>query len=90
MSGMSAPKRSSKKAATGERRKPEEDRKADLIRVRVTAEQKQILSRAADRAGLDLSSWLRSVGLASAESGYDVATWLRSIALAASDGQKQK
>jgi uncharacterized protein (DUF1778 family) len=41
----------------------DEERKASLIRVRVTAEQKAIFSAAAARAGLDVSSWLRSLGI---------------------------
>lgn len=46
-----------------------EDRKGDLIRVRVTAEQKATLSAAAERAGLDVSSWLRALGLREAQGG---------------------
>jgi len=38
-----------------------------MVRVRVTAEQKKALTAAADRAGLDVSSWLRAVGLAEAQ-----------------------
>lgn len=49
------------------RRKPKAQRKEDLVRVRVTAEQKRALTVAADRAGLDVSSWLRAVGLAEAK-----------------------
>jgi uncharacterized protein (DUF1778 family) len=55
-----------------ERRKPEDDRKDLLLRVRVTAAQKQILTKAAERAGLDVSSWLRAVGIERArELGVD-------------------
>jgi len=49
------------------RRKPKAQRKEDMVRVRVTAEQKKALTAAADRAGLDVSSWLRAVGLAEAQ-----------------------
>jgi uncharacterized protein (DUF1778 family) len=45
------------------RRKLEEARKSYMIRVRLSVEQRQILAAAADQAGLDLSSWLRSVGI---------------------------
>jgi uncharacterized protein (DUF1778 family) len=49
------------KAPRIKRRK--EVRKEDSIRIRVTAEQKQKLTEAAERAGLGLSSWLLMVGL---------------------------
>ena len=45
------------------RRKPKAQRKEDSIRIRVTQEQKRTLTAAAERAGLDVSSWLRTVGL---------------------------
>ncbi len=45
------------------RRKPKGQRKEEVIRVRVTATQKEALTLAAHRAGLDLSSWLRVIGL---------------------------
>ena len=45
------------------RRKPDAARKDESIRILVTAEQKATLAAAAERAGLDLSSWLRSIGL---------------------------
>jgi len=48
------------------RRKALRDLKQDLIQIRVTAEQRQTLKQAADRAGLDLSSWMRMVGLKAA------------------------
>lgn len=38
-------------------------RKEESIRVRVTAQQKEALSDRAAREGLDLSAWLRSLGL---------------------------
>jgi SOS-response transcriptional repressor LexA len=44
-----------------------DERKGELIRVRVTNEQKDILSAAAERAGLDVSSWLRAIGLREAQ-----------------------
>ena len=45
------------------RRKPKTQRKEQMIRVRVTDEQKRILSACAEKAGLDVSAWLRAVGL---------------------------
>jgi hypothetical protein len=38
-------------------------RKDDVIRLRVTGEQKRTLVQAAQAANLELSAWLRSVGL---------------------------
>lgn len=40
-----------------------ETRKEDQIRLRVTAEQKVILTEAAEKAGLGVSGWLLSLGL---------------------------
>lgn len=48
------------------RRKPRQHRKEQLVQIRVTAEQKRIMTEAADRVGLDLSSWLRQLGLKAA------------------------
>lgn len=45
------------------RRKPKAHRKEALIQVRVTTEQKERLTAAAEEAGLDLSSWLRVIVL---------------------------
>ena len=45
------------------RRKAVEERKELLIRVRVTPDQKRVLTTAADKAGLDVSSWLRAIGI---------------------------
>jgi uncharacterized protein (DUF1778 family) len=45
------------------RRKPKALRKDDMIRIRVTADQKRVLAEAAERAGLDVSAWLRVLGL---------------------------
>jgi uncharacterized protein (DUF1778 family) len=49
------------------RRKPKAARKDEQVRVRLTAEQKQKLTDAATRAGLDVSTWLRSIGLREAD-----------------------
>jgi len=48
------------------RRKPKAARKEAVIRLRVTAEQKVRLTEAAARVGLDVSSWLRTLGLRAA------------------------
>ncbi len=45
------------------RRKPAELRKDEVIRVRVSAEQKKALTDAATGVGLGVSSWLLSLGL---------------------------
>jgi uncharacterized protein (DUF1778 family) len=48
-------------------RKPEELRKNDSIRIRVTAAQKAQLGAAAARDGLGVSSWLLTLGLREAQ-----------------------
>ena len=45
------------------RRKTKNERKEEVIRLRVTGDQKRALTTAAQHAGLELSAWLRSVGL---------------------------
>ena len=45
------------------KRKPKALRKEDSIRIRVSTEQKKTLTAAAERAGLDVSSWLRALGM---------------------------
>jgi uncharacterized protein (DUF1778 family) len=45
------------------RRKPKAQRKEATIQIRLTVEQKRALTVAAERAGLDVSSWLRTLGL---------------------------
>lgn len=40
--------------------------KDDVVRMRVTAEQKAALVKAADAAGLELSQWLRQLALRAA------------------------
>jgi uncharacterized protein (DUF1778 family) len=42
-------------------------RKEDSIHIRLTADQKQTLTEAAERAGLGVSSWLLAIGLRAAE-----------------------
>ena len=44
-------------------KKGKADRKDRIIQLRVTEEQRKVLQAAADRAGADLSTWLRMVGL---------------------------
>lgn len=51
------------------RRKLEELRKDEIVKVRVTAEQKRLFADAAERAGLDVSGWLRSLGIREAGQG---------------------
>jgi uncharacterized protein (DUF1778 family) len=45
---------------------PVKPTKGDVVRMRVTAEQKAALVRAADAAGLELSQWLRQLALRAA------------------------
>lgn len=40
--------------------------KEESIRIRVTEEQKRVLTEAAEREGLDVSTWLRFLGLRAA------------------------
>jgi len=40
--------------------------KGDVVRMRVTSEQKRALEGAAQRAGLELSAWLRQLALRAA------------------------
>lgn len=54
------------------RRKPDEDRREISIRVLVTEDEDQAFKAAAKRAGLTVSSWLRSLGIReAAASGGD-------------------
>ena len=48
-------------------RKAKDQRKDYDIRIRVTADQKRILTKAAKKAGLDLSPWLRSIAVQQAQ-----------------------
>lgn len=41
-------------------------RKKDVVRFRVTDEQKQVLVQAAEKEGLDVSAWLRQLSLRAA------------------------
>jgi len=50
------------------RRKIQSERKEEMFRVRVTDEQKRLFAAAAQRAGLDVSGWLRSLGIREATS----------------------
>ena len=52
---------------TASGRKAKDQRKDCDIRIRVTADQKRILTEAAKKAGLDLSPWLRSIAVQQAE-----------------------
>jgi uncharacterized protein (DUF1778 family) len=45
------------------RRKQKAERKEASVRIRVTADQKDALTKAATKAGLDVSGWLRSIAL---------------------------
>ena len=45
------------------KRKPKALRKGEMLRIRVTEEQKQALADAAARDGLDVSNWIRSLAL---------------------------
>jgi uncharacterized protein (DUF1778 family) len=53
------------------RRKPKAARKESSIRLRLTEIQKETFTKAAERAGLDLSGWLRSIAVREASSVRD-------------------
>jgi uncharacterized protein (DUF1778 family) len=46
--------------------RPPKTRKGDVVRMRVTVEQKLALIDAAEREGLELSAWLRQLALRAA------------------------
>jgi len=48
------------------RKPPEKTTKDDVVRMRVTSEQKEALTAAAEREGLELSAWLRQLALRAA------------------------
>lgn len=50
-------------AVTVKRRKPAKARKDEQVRIRLTTEQKDAFTEAATNAGLDVSSWLRWLGV---------------------------
>jgi uncharacterized protein (DUF1778 family) len=56
-----ATKNRTKAAVAGD--KDGDDKKRLVLPVRVTVAQRQLLGEAAEKAGLDISSWLRSIGL---------------------------
>jgi Mobilization protein NikA len=45
------------------RRKPKAQRREELVRIRLTREQKEMFVNSAAAAGLDVSSWLRTLGI---------------------------
>lgn len=49
------------------KKKPQKATKDDVVRMRVTAEQKKVLTDAAERSGLELSQWLRQLALRAAK-----------------------
>jgi uncharacterized protein (DUF1778 family) len=48
------------------KKRPPKSLKDDVVRMRVTVEQKRALENAANRAGLELSAWLRQLALRAA------------------------
>ena len=52
--------------AKSPKKRPPKRVKDDVVRMRVTTEQKQALTDAANRAGLELSQWLRQTALRAA------------------------
>jgi uncharacterized protein (DUF1778 family) len=49
------------------RRKATDDRKEESVRIRLTAEQKELFTEAATKAGLDVSGWLRMIAIREAK-----------------------
>lgn len=56
-----------RKKDTGKPRKAPDERKDNLIKVRVTDDQKQLFAETAKAEGLDVSSWLRQAGVRAAK-----------------------
>jgi len=56
-----------KKAAKKVHRKPDDERREDLIKVLVTSNERAALQDAADAAGMTISTWLRYVGIRAAK-----------------------
>jgi hypothetical protein len=52
--------------AKSKKTKPEKPVKDDVIRMRVTSEQKSAIVSAAERDGLEVSAWLRQLALRAA------------------------
>lgn len=48
------------------KKRPAKTLKGEVVRMRVTAEQKRAMENAAERAGLELSAWLRQLALRAA------------------------
>lgn len=46
--------------------KPDDERKTALVRVRLTEAQRAMFEKAAKAAGLEVSTWLREVGVVAA------------------------
>jgi len=49
------------------RRKTQAERKEDVIKIMVTAEQKRLFTDTANAAGLDVSNWLRTLAIREAK-----------------------
>jgi uncharacterized protein (DUF1778 family) len=58
-------------AEAKKRRKPKAQRKEADIRIRVTDAQKKVLTEAAERAGVGVSTWLVMLGLREAKATAD-------------------
>jgi hypothetical protein len=56
-------------AKAGRKARPARLRKVEQVRVLVTANEKRALEAAAERAGLPVATWLRTVGLREAQKG---------------------
>jgi len=52
-------------------RKTKDERKDEELRIRLTVSQKEAFTKAAERAGLDLSNWLRSLAVREVGKGTD-------------------
>ena len=64
---MAKPRKGTAAPTTGRPKKADDDRKDALVRVRVTEEQRRLFATAAARAGLDVSAWLRMLGMREAQ-----------------------
>jgi uncharacterized protein (DUF1778 family) len=61
---MAMKKRPKKKAI--QRRKPDAARRETLIKVLTTTEERELFQAAADKLGMSVSTWMRSIALSAA------------------------
>ena len=73
MSTIKDPKVATAKAPKGASLAPRRVTRESVIKVRMTADQRRTMEKAARKEGLDLSTWVRMVGLRAAGYGDEKA-----------------